>query len=178
MSKKHKIIHLHVYRGKQGAQGIVKDEKGKVLNINNLVKLTHNTKEWDDYLKMLRINGFVKVEVKGFLAGLKSNGDLELNNDGSFKYNEVPESVLKEVKEALKGSDEVKLTPEQKEIAELKTQMAELISGNKEKVPSKVDPELDKAREDYEKVYSEKGHHLWSLSTILEKIKEKSNQKS
>ena len=177
MSTKHRTIHLHIYRGIQGVSGVVKGENGKVANENHLVKLIHNTIEWDNYLKMLVTNGFVKVDVVGYCDGV--------NKDGSFQYSEVEDSVNKDVYNAMYGDKEVKLTPEQKEIAELKAQMKELIAGkkapkkekevkaNKEQKENASDEDLAKARQDYMDAFGKKGHHSWSVDHINELIKNK-----
>lgn len=168
---KHRVIHLHVYKGHQGSKGLLRDENNKVININNRVKLTHNTKEWDDYLSRLRVNGFIKVDILGYLD--------EVLEDGTFTYLEVEESVEKEVRIALHGNNEVKLTPEQKELKELKEQLSEMkaLMGNA-KAPKKekeVDSELSEARAKYLEVFGEKGNKLWKTETILNKIEEKLN---
>ena len=164
---KHRVIHLHVYKGHQGSKGLLRDENNKVININNRVKLTHNTKEWDDYLSRLRVNGFIKVDILGYLD--------EVLEDGTFTYLEVEESVEKEVRTALHGNKEVKLTPEQQEIKELKAQMAELLKAKVPKKEKEVDSELAEARAKYLEVFGEKGNKLWKTETILNKIKEKLN---
>ncbi len=165
----HKTIHLHVYKQKVGIKGVAKDEKGKILNDNHLVKLTHGTKEWANYLKHLKINAFVKVEVKGFLN--------KVNEDGTFKYEDVSESLLKEVHTALHGEVDRKLTSEEK-ITLLEEKIEALTSKEAPKAKEtpkakEVDPELVKAREDYAKVFGKKGGPSWSVEQIREKIKNK-----
>lgn len=172
---KHRLIHLHIYKGKQGVQGVATDQNGKVVNENHLVKIKHNTKEWDNYLKMMVTNGFVKVDVIGFCDGVEK--------DGSFIYSEVPESIVESVNEALHGHKKIAMTPEQKEIAELKSQMAELLKGKKEPKAKEVkekdieiDAELKEARAKYFEAFGKQGNKLWKVETILSKIEEKENK--
>ena len=171
----HKIVHLRIYKQKVGVKGVATDENGKILNDNHLVKLTHDTKEWYNYIKHLKINCFVKVEVKGFLK--------EVKKDGSFEYEKVSESLLKEVHSALHGEVDRKLTPDEKiEMLEKKIEALSNGQDQKEKKEPKedkpeIDPELAKAREEYMKAFGKKGHHSWNAETILKKIEEHKKEK-
>jgi len=129
-----KVVHLRVFKGKK----ILKDENGKVENENNKVSLTYETLEWRNYLKRLIANGFCKVEVEK-LFELKGEKYVEC---------EVPKKIKDEVLLAHKGDQTVKLTPEQKEIAELKAQMAELLAISKK---GDVDEDLEDLKVEYKK---------------------------
>ena len=129
-----KVVHLRVFKGKK----ILKDENGKVENENNKVSLTYETLEWRNYLKRLIANGFCKVEVEK-LFELK---------DEKYVECEVPKKIKDEVLLAHKGDQTVKLTPEQKEIAELKAQMAELLAMGKK---SGEDEDLEDLKVKYKK---------------------------
>lgn len=173
----HKTIHLRIYKGKPGVKGIAKNEAGKVINENHLVKLSYGSLEWDNYMKNLRVMNFVKVEVVGFYD--------KTDKDGSFVYNEAPEDVLKEVDSSMTAQEEVPLTPQQKEIAELKAQMAEFLGSKKTEKKSEapqadntpnINEELDAARARYKEVFGKKPNTLLKLETLNNKIAEEQSK--
>jgi len=118
-----KVVWLRIYKG----QEILKSENGVVKNENSKVALSHETLEWDLYLKSLKYNPYCKVSVEKVLEF----------SDGEWKECEITDEIKKEVLIAHKGDNKVILTPEQKEIAELKAQMAELL-GRKENKSKKI----------------------------------------
>lgn len=166
-----KTVHLHIYREKPGVSGVARDESGKVLNDNHLVKLAHGIKEWYNYLAHLKPNGIIKVDVLGFYEST--------DKDGKFIYDEAP-SVVEEVKKAMHVIEK-KLTKDE-EIELLKKQMAELVATKpvkkevvkKDETPN-VNEELEAARKKYLEVVGKKPHHTKGLEKLNEEIAEKLN---
>lgn len=110
------VVHLRVYRSKNGSNQISYDANGNVQNESQSVKEIHNTLQWTNYLRHIGVHGFIKVDVEKVIQ------------DGK----ELPtEAIQKEVNEALSPSANVPQTPEQKRIAELEAKLEALINGNK-----------------------------------------------
>ena len=172
--EKKPIIKLRAYRGRE----INYDANGKIKNENNLISLEHNTKEWVLFMKNLPLNGYCKVEVeKGFkqlASGYEPLTDLDV--------------YKKEVKEAFNPKKEEVLSPEQKQIAELKAQLDSFMKGDKpketkvvknepkdEKVEEKLDDTVTKEDlvEEYTKLYGKKPFHGWNEEKLSEMIEAK-----
>ena len=160
------IVQLRVYRSNGNGNQLSYDGNGNIQNTNQKVTEIYQTIEWANYLRHIRVHGFIKVTV-------------EKVDDPNGKV--TIEQVQKEVDKAMNPEVEKPLTPEQKQIAELKA-MVEALSGGK-KAESKDakevvndDAELTKAREEYVKVFGKKGHHTWSVEQINEKIAEEQNK--
>ena len=161
-----KTIHLRLFKSKDGTGEILTRADGTFANENQTVKLEYNTREWRNYLAHLKSNGFIKVEILGFINSFEN---------GKFDYSEVPESVHLEVKKAMTIAEK-ELTPEQKEIAELKNQIAEIMKSkvnDEKKTRTTATPELKEARLKYEKTFGKKGDAKWSIEQLNEKIKAK-----
>lgn len=129
MTKK-PIVHLRVYKGIGGNSNILKDGNGKIQNENHLVKEIYNTLEWSNYLKNIRVHGFVKVDVEKVIE----NGE-EIST----------EAIQKEVDSAMNPVADVPQTPDQKRIAELEAKIDALANGGN-KAP---EPIKEKTLEDY-----------------------------
>ena len=96
------------------------DADGNVRTPSQIVKLTHDTVEWKNFLNNLPATfGMAKVE--------KVLSDL---GNGEYKEVENPVEITKEV-EAVFKTPEKELTPEQKRIAELEEAVKALSKGNK-----------------------------------------------
>lgn len=148
------IAHLRVYKGTE----LNYDSSGKIKNENQSVKIEHNTIGWANFLKYLKPNQFIKVEVERVLDG------------ETFKEIKDIEPFKEEVAAAFSPVKKEVLTADQKRIAELEKKIDQLAGGNK---PKDEDDELTKARTEYVKVFGKKGHHSWSVEQIKEKIAEK-----
>lgn len=169
------VVKLRIFRGSQMSY----DKNGNVQNENQLVTLIHDTVEWANYLKRLTSNQFLEVMVeKVFYC------DKEKNKDGFFedKISEVDQETIdeikQEVKEALKAPEK-ELTPQEKQIAELKAQVEALMKGQtvkketkSEKKVEKTD-DLDELRAEYETLYGKKPFGSWKADKLKEKIAEK-----
>lgn len=165
MSKTKPIVHLRVYRSDGRGKGISYDENRKVINENILVKLTHNTLEWANYLKHIKVGGFIKAVVEKVM-------------DGSP---EITSKIQKEVDAAM-ADVEVALTPEQKRIADLEAKLEAFTNGssnndakdsNKSTNDDNQGDELTKARDEYEGLYGKKVFYGWNLDEVKAKIAEK-----
>lgn len=119
-----RIVHLRVFRGKE----MNYSRDGKVKNVNQLVKLTYKSREWDNYLKHLLANGFCSVIV-----------DKVLNEAG--KEIEIPNNIKAEVKTASHLEiEEQPLSESQKENIELKKRIAEFEKASKPEAEQPTKP--------------------------------------
>jgi len=127
------IVQLRVYKG----VNILKDEKGKVNNENQIITLKHGSQEWKNYTSKMLRNGYGVVKAESAVY------DLGLNKDYTTKYKDVEDEKLAEIQAEIQGlliaKSKIAKTPEQKEIAKLQAQVSELMEGSKNKT-SKVDP--------------------------------------
>lgn len=175
-----KVVWLRVYEGKK----ILRAENGSIENVNQLVKLTHDTLEWYNYLKNLPATPFCKVEVeKVLIPSEKITEESVIVGSKTFtrpkvvttyKTGEITEALKREVSVAFVGIKEKELTPDQKEIAELKAKVERLINANsasKDKSEKTADKsELDSLREAYEKKFGEKPHHMKREKKLKEEL--------
>lgn len=162
-----KTLHIHIYRKQNGVTGVVKNEQGIVQNDNQTVKLTYDTPMYHNYIKHIKSNGVIKVDVLGFIESKK---------DGKFIYHKEDadlEKATKDIDVALKGDVEVQLTPDQKEVKELKEQVAKLL--NKTDSTPEVNEELTAARSKYLEVIGKKPHHTKNLAKLNKEIEDKLN---
>lgn len=166
------VVSLRVYKGKQMSY----DENGNVQNENQKVTLTHDTIQWKNFMTNLRMNGYIKVEVEKaqIIDSVKQE-------DGHFKDKVSDYDGIDEIKSEVKDYFEpkpIEKTP-QEEIAELKKQLQEFMSGKKpkeEKRESKKEStdNLDALREEYIEVVGKKPHHMLGeekLRKAIEKAK-------
>ena len=110
------IVHLRVFKGRE----MLYDADGNVRTPSQIVKLTHDTVEWKNFLNNLPATfGMAKVE--------KVLSDL---GNGEYKEVENPVEITKEV-EAVFKTPEKELTPEQKRIADLEAKLEAITKGNK-----------------------------------------------
>jgi len=180
----HRTVHLHIYMGKHGIKGIAKGENGKVVNDNHLVKLAYGSFSWDNYMKNLQASGIIKVDVVGFLK--------KDYKEGPFTYDEA-KGVQAEVDTAMTVQAEVKLTPDQKRLAELEAKYNALIeeqAGNSEEKPeeeeapaqegndsrsgndAEAEAALEAVRAKYTEVFGKPPHHMKQLKGLTEAIDE------
>lgn len=174
LTEKHPTIHLYIYKGKKGISGVATGENGKIINENHRVSLPLDTMEWNNWLKQVIPSGIIKIDVLGIVKEKKDKN----GNYLSHTYGEVSEEIKKKVADSLIAKVNINLTPEQKEIAELKAmveaqgKMIMSQGGNYEesKPEPKSDPELKEARDEYQNVFGKKGGPSWDVATIREKI--------
>jgi len=129
-----KVVHLRMYLGRE----ILKRENGDISNPNQKVSLIYETLEWNNYLKNIKNEGICKLEVEKLFE-----------HDGKdYKSIEIDKKIIDEVNLAFKNDIKVVLTPEQKEIAELKAQMKKLLDKN-HKVNNNIDNDLAELQAKY-----------------------------
>ena len=114
---KNLIVQVKVYKGQVNF-----DEKGRVTSTNQLMKIRYGIREWDLFLKSINQMGWTRVDVIKCL-----DGNNKIEKDGIFNHPviDTPDNIAVEIKKAMVG-EEKQLTPEQKEIKQLKAQMAKL----------------------------------------------------
>lgn len=164
------VVHLRVYMSNGRDKEVSYNASGKPQNETILVKLTHDTLEWANYLKHLLVHGFVKVEVEKAI-----DGDIE--------------SIKAEVDEAMNPIKEVVLSPEQKKIADLEAKLDALVNQepkqearkatkdeedlHNEMLDASKEETLEEVKAHYQKVMGKKPHYKWDIATMKEKIKNK-----
>jgi hypothetical protein len=164
---KNVIVQLRIHRGK-----VTYDEHGNLTSDNQLMKLKYGVLEWVNFVKTARLLGYSKVELVKVTDG----------ND-NYKEIEAPQEIIDSVRDVL-AAPKAELTPEQKEIQELKELVAKLASDSKpekkeaKKKPAKdstpdINEELEAAREEYHKVLGKKPNHLMKLANLNKAISEK-----
>lgn len=166
---KNVIVSLRVYRGQLNY-----DAKGNVTSENQIVKLKHDTQEYYNFLKKLRVNGYHKVEVEKAVKMAKYNSD-ETDEEITdlSQYSKEVDKAFNPVIEN-KTPEQLELEKQRKEIEELKA----LIKGStiqKQDAPKSDPNELEEARVKYLEVFDKKPSHLMKLETILSKIETELN---
>lgn len=116
-NNKKPIVHLRIFKGRE----MLYDATGNLKTPSQIVKLTHNTIEWKNFVSNLATSGYAMAKVEKVLQEVSV---------GEYKEIEASAEILKEVENIFKVPEK-ELTPEQKEIAELKAIVAGLTKGNK-----------------------------------------------
>lgn len=148
------IVHLRVYKGLQ----LFYDANGKVMNPNQVVKLTHDTIEWKNFIKNLPGLGFNSIKVEKMLSG------------DDFKEIEISKEIVEEVENIFKKK-ETELTPDQKRIADLEAKIEAL---TKKEKPEGINI-LEELRAEYEKLSGTKADSRWKENKLAEFIEELKN---
>lgn len=174
------IVRLRVYKG----QKMSFDETGRPQNENQKVTLTHDTVQWTNYLKNLRANGFIKVDVENVQYIDSVKGD-----DGFFSDVVTPceQSLIDDIRHEVKTAFEFTVavqTPEQKKIAELEAKINALASGSAkvyekpvkeikveaEEVKTESKEDISDLRAEYEKKFKKKPFYGWDADKLKEKL--------
>lgn len=153
------------------------NENGVITSANQLIDLPiTGSLEWRNFMKRVRHAGYTDMEV------VKCSSVTYENHRPVLTECEAPEEIVNEIKEAFRNTVKKVLTPEQREIAELKAQMAAMIEANKApKTPANddtpdINEELEAARDRYKELFGKKPSHLMKLSTLNQKIEEELNK--
>lgn len=171
--EKKPIIKLRTYRGRE----INYDANGKIKNENNLVSLEHNTIAWKLFMKNLPLNGYCKVDVESGFKQL-SSGYEPIEDLTDFQT---------EVNEAFNPKKKLELTPEQKQISELRSQLDALMKGDKPKKKEKKEDKKVEAtknkeiktptkadlKEEYKELYGKNPFNGWDEDKLAEMIADK-----
>jgi len=124
---KSKIVHLRGYRAKSGLTQLAYDSNGKIINESHTTKVRYGVKEWVTFLNQINSLGFIKVEV----CNVFEESEREIGKIPTYSEISIPEEIKQEVKDAFYGkSEDVRMTPEQLEIAELREAVKALSSGS------------------------------------------------
>jgi len=115
-NNKKPIVHLRIFKG----QELLYDGYGNVKTPSQIVKLTHDTVEWKNFLKNLTASGYGMAKVEKVLQEV----------DGKFDEVSIPSEIVKEVENVFKAPEK-ELTPEQKRIADLEAKLEAITKGNK-----------------------------------------------
>jgi len=167
------VVALKVYKGKA-----LYDENGKIQSESQKITLDYENEEyarkkgWEVQLAMLPRQGFTKVEIMAVYLDEKPI--------------ETPEAIATDVAALFAKKDAV-LTPQEKKLAELerenaemKEMMKQILEGKKadkkepaeKKEAPQADDELKAARNAYEKHFGKKGGPAWDAATLYAKIEE------
>lgn len=154
------------------------DAYGNVTSKSENIKLQHGTPEWANYLKHLRANGISKAEVVNVYDLSSFNKEVPVESLDRYKEVDDVEAIQNEVDKYIK-IPEAELTPEQKELKELREKLEALTSGTQFQVLKKsttssddAAKELKEARDEYEKIVGKKGGPTWTAEQIKNKIAE------
>ena len=142
---------------------------GNTVTPHGTTKLTYGSLSWNNYLKTAVNIGITEIEVKSVYSSPIGGGKGE--------YIDIDESIIEEVAAIFKPKL-ADLTPEQREIAELKAQMKELLEGKsaKKEAPKaapKKDVESDdieELRAEFKKLVGKKPHHKISRENLITEI--------
>ncbi len=165
------VVHLRVYQSNGRDNNISFNADGSVQNDTILVKLTHNTLEWANFIKNARYVGFIDAKVE------KVIGETDFA------------SIEKEVDKAMNPVVEVVLSPEQKKIADLEAKLDALVNNSSPEI-RKATPNEEKAHDEkwenvseeetlesvkveYQRVMGKKPFHKWTIEQLKEKMKNK-----
>ena len=164
------VVNLRVYRGIRMSY----DENGNVQNENHLIKLQHDTKEFENFKKNIRANGYLKVVVESAVEVTR------IQTEDKFFVDETTpceKSVIKdiqaEIDHAYKNEVKKELSEEQKRIAILEAKLEEL---TKLSITPKDDAPVDKdvlndLREEYKELNNgKKPYAAWSEAELRERI--------
>jgi len=148
------IVHLRVYKGLQ----LFYDANGKVMNPNQIVKITHDTIEWKNFIKNLPSLGFNSIKVEKLLSG------------DTLQEIEISKEISEEVENIFKKK-EVEMTDDQKKIAALEAKIDAL---TKKEEPKGINL-LEELRAEYEKLSCTKADSRWKENKLTEFIEELKN---
>ena len=163
------VVALRVYRGRQMSY----DAQGNVQNENQLVKLTHDTVEWRNFMKNITANGYLKVDVES-VKFLENNRWVDGKKD----------IIAKEVEMQMRKQTEVPMSAADKKIADLQAKVDALLKLQEDAVivetpvvEEKKPKEDKKERENLRIEYAElnggkKAFPAWSADKLREKIVE------
>lgn len=167
-------VNLRVFKG----QKMSYDENGNPQNENQQVTLPYDTVQWKNYLKTLRANRFIRVDVESvFYVDQKKDE----NNFFVDTIKEAEDELVSKIKKEVKESFELpkpELTQEQKRIADLEAKLEALLSAGSQNATAKSNgksDDLDSLKKEYEEVVGKKPHHMAKAETLKKEIEEAKN---
>jgi len=106
MKNQKPMIHLRVFQAHGNSPLVAYDEKGNVINKNQVVKIMHDTMEYYNFLKNLGYLGYIKVKVEKVTLPNDEGQWLDVvqgaSKEDEKKYDTVKAKYQKEIDEALK----------------------------------------------------------------------------
>lgn len=146
------------------------DQNGKLTSESQTIDLPiYGSLEWNNFFKSIRNLGYSSLDV------IKTNEVTYEDNKPTYKEVDTPKEIISEIENSFNPVIHVELTPEQKQIAELKAMVEKLSNDSKPKVKPAKDEDLEAARQEYLEVLGKKPHHLLSLEKINAEIAEAKN---
>jgi len=166
--KDRKIVKIKVYKGDQ----ILLKQDGTISNEFHYIRTRYGTNEWKclmKHLKHLKHSGYCEVYVEGVQV---------ISGDKIFKLNESEiSSIKKEVKDFFNFKTKQHLSPEQKEIKELREKLDNLLKNSnktQELNDSDQEPEekteMQLLRSEYFNLAGKRCSPKWDKETLEQKI--------
>ena len=164
------VLKLQVYYGEKKY-----NVRGEVISKKQIIKITYGTNEWKQFAQNAPKIGITSIDVEEVRKGRIEGGKMVYDSDSII---ETPKQITIEVEDIFTIPEEY-LTPEQREIKELRSLIEEMKSSNskpKKESKKQVDPNLESARARYEELFGKKPSHLKKAATLLKEIEEKENE--
>lgn len=172
------ILELRLY--KVPKKDISYNQDRTVKSENQLYKVSHNTFDWESFKKTIKYS-FKHAEIVSYKEQVKTIEQEDVLGKQtpvakfSYKDLEITNELKQELDLIFTPAKEA-LTADQKEIAELKAQMAELLKSKAPKQPVKEkkesDPRLEELRAEYTELYEKKPNHLMKVAGLEKAINE------
>lgn len=157
------MVTMRLYKGVKSF-----DEYGNITSKTQLLKLNYGRKQWKVFEKTVQRLGFTEIKVENCVDLTTRSVE---GKDIVYKTIDTPDEILKSIENIFK-IDESLLTPEQREIKELR-EMVKALS-NKEKEPKKVEDnsEIEALRAEYQELVGKKPSHLMKAKGLKKAIEE------
>lgn len=178
------IVTLRLYRGEEKY-----NKEGKLISESQLYKVSHGTHDWNLFKKNIGYT-FTSAEIVAVnkqskeLVDVEENGVKRKNTLFSYESVDISDTLKAEV-HAIFNAPKKELTPEQKQIAELKAQLDALTNASKAKpvvkeaakapVSKENSEELESLRSEYAELFGKKPSHLMKVESLKKAINEKQN---
>lgn len=130
MKDKNISVTLRLYYGEKNY-----DKDGNVKSKNETVSITYGSPEWENFIAHVKAHGITSVEVEAAYDLSKINNDESVESLDRYEEVEDLTDLQNEVEQVF-SLPKVQLTPEQKEIKELKEKLDALM-GSKDPVVGK-----------------------------------------
>lgn len=170
------ILELRLY--KVPKKDISYNQDRTIKSENQLYKVSHNTFDWESFKKTIKYS-FKHAEIVSYKEQVKIIEQEDVLGKQTpvarFSYKDLEiTNELKQELDLIFTPAKEGLTKDQKEIAELKAQMAELLKSKAPKEPKKQesDPKLEELRTRYTELFDKKPNHLMKVAGLEKAINE------
>ena len=171
MKNQKAVVHLRVY-SKYGNTNEIATAGNRILNDNQLIKLTHNTLEWKNFIKNLMFLGYVKVVVEKLheYKGSDAKDVTASINDELKEALALESSTMEEKSTSNKAILErlEKLEAENKKLKENQTNSLETVQ---DELLSNDNEELEQLRADYLEKFGKEAHKASTIKSLKQKLK-------